>query len=136
MPQIILNKNEITKNQSNKQRTYHSLEGSFGDYYFFAKTDNSYKIGYANHGVNDGSVYKIDIWIGGHPVGRDSIKGKRFHISNDFICGYWNKWDNKPAKKHKENVNELIKQLEVIANQTTKNVKHLRLISHNKTQLT
>jgi hypothetical protein len=116
MTKIKLNKNIITINPNNKNRIYHYLEGSFGDYYFFASTDNSHKEKYASHGIDKGSVYKLDVWIGGNPVGRNSIKGKGVHVSNDFVAGYFNKWEKRPTIKHKENISSLVKELEIIAN--------------------
>ena len=116
MAEIKLKKNVITINPNNKNRIYHTLEGSYGDYYFFASTDNSYKEGYANYGIANGSVYKLDVWIGENPVGRDSVKGKGVHVSNDFVAGYFNKWEKRPTIKHKDNINSLVKKLEVIAN--------------------
>jgi hypothetical protein len=110
-----IKKNTVTVNPNDKNRIYHTLEGQFGDYYFFASTDNSHRQGYANYGINNGSVYKLDVWIGGHPVGRDSVKGKGIHVSNDFIAGYWNKWEKRPTIKHRKAVEELIKKLDKVA---------------------
>jgi hypothetical protein len=115
MQKIKIKKDLRTENPSDKKRIYHTLEGNYGDYYFFAQTDNSHKLGYASYGINGGSVYRLDLWIGGHPVGRDSIQGKGVHVSNDFVAGYYNKW-SKRTVKHKKVLDKIIKELEKIAN--------------------
>lgn len=116
METIKLTKNVITLMPSDKDRIYHELEGVYGNYYFQASTDNSHKKGYVSDGINNGSVYKLTVWIGGNPVGRDSVKGKGIHVSEDYVAGFWNKWEKRPATKHKKIIDELVKKLEVIAN--------------------
>ena len=111
-------KDEITVMPSEKRRIYHVVEGSHDGYYFFAKTDNSHNFGYRSDGINKGSVYKLDVWEGGHPTGRDSIKGKGIHVSNDFVAGYWNKWTNKrpTTAKQRKVVKEIVEYLDSISN--------------------
>ncbi len=113
-------KDQIKRMTDDSRRIYHTIEGSHEGYYFFAKTDNSHKFGFGSDGINKGSVYKLDVWEGGNPVGRDSIKGG--HVSSDFIAGYYNKWELKPkTAEQKKIVKDIVKELETIAlNQMTK----------------
>ena len=118
MKKIVLLKNLITTRKDDKKRIYHTIEGTYGEYYFFAKTDNSFKQNFASDGINKRSVYKLDVWIGGNPIGRDSIKGKGIHVSNDLVAAYDNKWEKKPTTTtDKLTVNSLIQLLEVIADE-------------------
>jgi hypothetical protein len=110
-------KNIVSVLPSDKKRVYHTIEGSHDGFYFFAKTDNSHNFGFKSYGIKNGSVYKLDVWEGGHPVGRNSIKGKSVHVSEDYVAGYYNKWQNRPTKaKHKKIVEEIIKYLDSIQN--------------------
>jgi hypothetical protein len=124
MARIVLKKDVLIINPSDKRRIYHDLEGTLDGYYFFAKTNNSHKVGYASYGINKGSVYELRVWEGGHPVGRDSIKStkkKWVHVSEDLVADYWNKWDYRSLKKkHKEIVAQIVKQLEVVADRKRK----------------
>lgn len=115
-------KDEITVMPSETNRIYHTIEGSHDGYYFFAKTDNSHRFGYGSDGINKGAVYILDVWEGGHPVGRDSIKGKGIHVANDFIAGYFRKWSNKKPEtaKEKKVVKEIVQYLESISNDKAK----------------
>ena len=98
--------------QQRANRVYHSVEGMYGDYWFTAKTDNSHKSGYGSNGINDGCVYQLNVWRGGNPVGRDSST-KGGHVSEDFLAGYDNKWDNRPrTKEAKEVVSVIVEWLE------------------------
>lgn len=124
MARIVLKKDVLIFNPRDKRRIYHDLEGALDGYYFFAKTDNSQKVGYASYGINKGSVYELRVWEGGHPVGRDSIKStkkKWVHVSEDLVAAYCNKWDYRSLKKkHKEIVAQIVKQLEVVADRKRK----------------
>ena len=102
---------------SEKRRIYHNIEGSNNGFYFFAKTDNSHNFGYKSNGINKGSVYKLEVWEGGNPIGRDSIKGKGVHVAADFVAGYYNKWEKKPtALKYKKAVADIVEYLDLIQN--------------------
>ncbi len=110
-------KDDVTVMPSEKRRVYHTVEGSHDGFYFFAKTDNSHKFGYPSDGINKGSVYKLDVWEGGHPTGRDSIKGKGIHVASDFVAGYWNKWSKRPSTaKYRKVVAEIVEYLDSISN--------------------
>lgn len=98
--------------QQRANRVFHSVEGMYGDYWFTAKTNNSHKSGYGSSGINNGCVYQLIVWRGGNPVGRDSST-KGGHVSEDFLAGYDNKWDNRPrTKEAKEVVSVIVEWLE------------------------
>lgn len=104
-------KDQIKRMTDDSRRIYHTIEGSHEGYYFFAKTDNSHKFGFGSDGIEKGSVYKLDVWEGGNPVGRDSITGG--HVSKDFVAGYYNKWELKPkTAEQKKIVKEIVKYLD------------------------
>lgn len=105
-------KDSFQQRADQPNRVYHSVEGMYGDYWFTAKTDNSHKSGYGSNGINDGCVYQLNVWRGGNPVGRDSST-KGGHVSEDFLAGYDNKWDNRPrTKEAKEVVSVIVEWLE------------------------
>lgn len=115
MKKLEIIKDKKIKSIDKLKRVYHEFEGTYNGYYFFASTDNSHKVGYVSYGIKNGSVYKLDVWFGGHPVGRDCATDGG-HISNDFICGYHNKWDYRiKNRKHMKNVYEIVKLLELIS---------------------
>lgn len=124
MARIVIKKDILQFNYWDKRRIYHDLEGTYEGYYFFAKTDNSHKVGYGSHGINEGSVYQLRVWEGGHPVGRDSIKStkkKYVHVSEDLVAKYWNKWEYRSRKKkHLEIVAQIVKKLERAADRKSK----------------
>lgn len=124
MARIVLKKDVLTFNPRDKRRIYHDLEGTLDGYYFFAKTNTSHKVGYASYGINNGSVYELTVWEGGHPVGRDSLKStkkKWVHVSEDLVATYWNKWGYRSRKrKHLEIVAQIVKQLEIVADRKRK----------------
>jgi len=103
---------DFQQREDEPSRVYHTVEGLFDGYWFVAKTDNSFKNRYGSDGINKGCVYKLDVWRGGNPVGRDkSTTGG--HVSEDHIARYWNKWDEKPqGKKDKEAVAAIVDFLE------------------------
>jgi len=105
-------KDEVRPFADQPERVVHIVEGMYGDYWFKANTSNSYLLGYGSDGINKKSVYRIDVWRGGNPVGRDkSTKGG--HVSEDYIAGYWNKWDYRPkTKKEKEVVSAIVNYLD------------------------
>ncbi|MCF8322822.1 MAG: hypothetical protein K9I26_06775 [Flavobacterium sp.] len=106
-------KDSVTKMPSDQSRIYYTVEGTYKGHYFFATTDTSNHLGFRNDGVNKSVVSKLDVWLGGHPVGRNSVKGKGLHVSSDYIAGYFNKWDVKPiGKQNQEIVNEIISELD------------------------
>lgn len=112
MRNVQITKDDYFFRENEPNRVYHDVEGMYGNYWFVAKTDNSYKHGYGSNGINRGCVYKLKVWRGGNPVGRDkSTKGG--HVSEDFLAGYYNKWDLRPrTKEAKEVVSAIVEWLE------------------------
>lgn len=111
--QMVILKDKFQQREDQPNRVYHSIEGVLGGYWFKAKTDNSFKHGYASNGIKGGCVYELNVWRGGNPVGRDrSTSGG--HISEDYLAGYHNKWGNtRPrSKEAKEVVESIVSWLE------------------------
>jgi len=106
--EIKITKNEVQFREDEPKRVYHWYEGTFGDYIFYAQTDNSFKNGYGSDGINKGSVYKLSI---------RKVKEDGMH---DSIAEYWNKWDYK-TKNYKDAMirSKVVKYLDSISDERT-----------------
>ncbi len=110
-PEIILTKDEVVTMPSDSRRVYHTIEGKYGEYEFYAKTDNSHTVGHGSDGINKGYVYKLKI------LKPDGTGGW------DTIADYWNKWDYRSKGKKDGKVrSKIIGFLELIADRTVSSV--------------
>jgi len=110
--QMTITKDEFFQRPNEPHRVYHDIEGLYGTYWFKAKTENSHKFGFGSDGINNGGVYQLSVWRGGHPVGRD-VSTLGGHVSEDHIASYFNKWEYRSKTKvDKQIVNEIVNWLE------------------------